>query len=78
MTSHFTFLLDCKELIPSNQSVVFTDSLHNIQWTKNNLDLYHLLQSNKALYFKTSSEAVGFKTTEVVGSKAEMDQYWEN
>ena len=72
------FLLDRKELIPHIQSIAFTDSTHNIQWTKNNLDLYHLLQSNKALYFKTSSEAFDFKTTKVVGSEADTDKFWEH
>ena len=72
------YLLDREELIHSIQSIAFTDSTHNIQWTKTKLDLHNFLQSNKALYFKTSSETVDFETKEVVGSEAETDQYWEH
>lgn len=44
------------ELLPRIQGLVFTDSTHSIQWTKDDRPVYDLLESPKVLYIRNCSE----------------------
>lgn len=49
------YLLDKSEhYLPHIRAVAFTDSTHNVQWTRENKGLHDLLQSPSCLYFRSS------------------------
>ena len=52
------YLLDKSEhYVPHIRAVAFTDSTHNVQWTRGNKELHDLLQSPICLYFKVSKDS---------------------
>lgn len=68
-----------KPLLQRIKAIAFTDSTHNIQWTKNNQHLSSLLQSNNCLYFKSSNphrDDDWDKT--IAGGNVDTDQFWEH
>lgn len=63
-------------------AIAFTDSTHNIQWTKrqNIKGLEELLESEKSVYFKRTDNIVEFpfKPFKTIGGKVDTDQFWEH
>jgi len=66
-------------LLQRINAVAFTDSTHNIQWTKDNHQLQSLLQSKNCLYFKSSNphrDDDWDKT--VAGESVRVDDFWRH
>jgi len=68
--------------LPRIGAIAFTDSTHNIQWTKrNNLAaLRNLLESDKSIYFKRSSENIDFILNPLpsIGKIVDTDEFWKH
>lgn len=75
-----SYLLDkSKHYVPHIRAVAFTDSTHNIQWSRQDEDLHQLLQSDKCVYFKVSRENSNERSLaplESVGRQIETDNVW--
>lgn len=76
------YLLEKSNLyVPHIRAVAFTDSTHNIQWTRDKKDLHSLLQSDKSVYFKVSNESPGgsvLKPLKTAGEVLNTDHFWEH
>ena len=71
---------DC--YLPHINAIAFTDSTHNIQWTKrqNQKGLEELLESERSLYFKRTDKTVEypFRPFSSIGRVVDTDQFWEH
>ena len=76
------YLLDKSNLyVPHIRAVAFTDATHNIQWTRDNRDLNHLLQSDRSVYFKVSKEStndLSLKPLKTTGMVVDTDHFWKH
>jgi len=75
------YLLDkSSHYVPHIRAIAFTDSTHNIQWTKDKQDLNHLLQSDKSVYFKVSKDSQDdvLKPLATTGKPVDTDHFWEH
>lgn len=75
------YLLNKSNLyVPHIKAIAFTDSTHNIQWTREKKDLHHLLQSDRSVYFKVSKESPKDALTplETTGEVVDTDHFWEH
>lgn len=50
------YVMEHPQLLRHIQALAFTDSTHNVQWTKNDDRLYKFLQSQHCLYVRNNSE----------------------
>ena len=77
-----SYLLDkSKHYVPHIRAVAFTDSTHNIKWSRQDKDLHDLLQSEKCVYFKVSrqeSENSLLEPLESLGREVETDNKWKD
>jgi len=68
--------------IPRISAIAFTDSTHNIQWTKQDSHefLRNLLQSDRCIYFKRSDNRAGhvLKPVSTIGEKVGTNEFWEH
>jgi hypothetical protein len=76
------YLLDKSNLyVPHIRAVAFTDSTHNIQWTRDKEDLNFLLQSDRSVYFKVSKDSPSdssLKPLKTAGEIVDTDHFWEH
>mmetsp|Transcript_57772 Transcript_57772/g.141104 ORF Transcript_57772/g.141104 Transcript_57772/m.141104 type:complete len:626 (-) Transcript_57772:95-1972(-) len=75
------YLLDhYKHYVPHIRAICFTDSTHNIQWTKGKDELQELLESERSVYFKSSKEPSEdlLNPLPSLGKKLETDGYWRH
>jgi hypothetical protein len=78
------YLLDKSErYLPHIRAVAFTDSTHNIQWTKthNNSELHDLLESPKCVYFRSSKARVEDQRQWYLhraGEEMQTDTFWQH
>ena len=68
--------------LPHIRAIAFTDSTHNIQWTKttNQEGLRHLLESDKCVYFKRSDEGTKqiLAPLTSIGRVINTDDFWKH
>lgn len=65
--------------LPYLRAIAFTDSTHNIQWTRNNQELRSLLGSPRCVYFRSASKHHDdLWHTRKAGDAVEADSYWEH
>lgn len=68
--------------LPHIGAIAFTDSTHNIQWTKrNNLEaLRNLLECEKSLYFRRSDKTVDYilNPFSSIGQVVDTDEFWKH
>mmetsp|Transcript_176 Transcript_176/g.453 ORF Transcript_176/g.453 Transcript_176/m.453 type:complete len:471 (+) Transcript_176:81-1493(+) len=68
--------------LPHIGAITFTDSTHNIQWTKRNNDeaLKILLESEKSIYFRRSENTTDFilKPFSSIGEVIDTDEFWKH
>ena len=68
--------------LPHIRAIAFTDSTHNIQWTKttNQEGLRHLLESDKCVYFKRSDEGTKqiLAPLTSIGKVINTDDFWKH
>ena len=65
--------------VPHIRAIAFTDSTHNIAWTRDNEELHSLLQSEICAYWKVSNEQNEILTPlPSVGRQLETDEVWED
>jgi len=65
--------------LPHLRAIAFTDSTHNIQWTRKNEALQSLLGSNKCVYFRSASKNNDdLWRTRKAGETVETDSFWEH
>lgn len=75
------YLLEKSEhYLPHIRAVCFTDSTHNIQWTKDKEDLRELLESDISVYFKCAQESDGplLSPLPSLGEQVETDHFWRH
>jgi hypothetical protein len=78
------YLLDKSErYLPHIRAIAFTDSTHNIQWTKthNNSELCDLLESPKCVYFRSSNVRVEDQRQWYLhraGEEIQTDTFWQH
>jgi len=76
------YLLDRSSLyVPHIRAIAFTDSTHNIQWTRDKQDLHLLLQSDRSVYFKVSKESTNdtvLKPLKTTGMVVDTDHFWKH
>mmetsp|Transcript_57771 Transcript_57771/g.141101 ORF Transcript_57771/g.141101 Transcript_57771/m.141101 type:complete len:630 (-) Transcript_57771:95-1984(-) len=75
------YLLDhYRHYVPHIRAICFTDSTHNIQWTKGKDELQELLESDRSVYFKSSKEPSEdlLNPLPSLGKKLETDGYWRH
>jgi len=73
-------LLTSPHLLPRIQAIAFTDSTHNIQWTKHNPTLQSKLQDSSSLYLRSNDvrSLGGKEPPKQTGSKADTDSFWRH
>jgi hypothetical protein len=65
--------------LPYLRAIAFTDSTHNIQWTRNNQELQSLLGSPRCVYFRSASKNHDeLWHTRKAGDAVEADSHWEH
>ena len=68
--------------LPHIGAIAFTDSTHNIQWTKrNNLEaLKNLLECEKSLYFRRSDKTADYilNPFSSIGQVVDTDEFWKH
>jgi hypothetical protein len=68
--------------LPHIRAIAFTDSTHNIQWTKttNQEGLRNLLESDKCVYFKRSDESTNHILAPLasIGRVVDTDDFWKH
>ena len=65
--------------LPYLRAIAFTDSTHNIQWTRNNEALQSLLGSKKCVYFRSASKNHDdLWHTRKAGETVETDSFWQH
>lgn len=65
--------------LPYLRAIAFTDSTHNIQWTRKNAALQSLLGSKKCVYFRSASKNHDdLWHTRKAGDTVETDSFWEH
>lgn len=74
------FLLDKTHgYVPYLRAIAFTDSTHNIQWTRKNAALQSLLGSKRCVYFRSASKDHDeLWHTRKVGDAVETDDFWKH
>ena len=65
--------------LPYLRAIAFTDSTHNIQWTRKNAALQSLLGSKKCVYFRSASKNHDdLWHSRKAGEVVETDSFWEH
>ena len=65
--------------LPYLRAIAFTDSTHNIQWTRKNAALQSLLGSRRCVYFRSASKRHDdLWETRKAGDAVETDSFWEH
>lgn len=65
--------------LPYLRAIAFTDSTHNIQWTRKNAALQNLLGSKKCVYFRSASKAHDdLWESRKAGETVETDSFWDH
>lgn len=68
--------------LPRICAIAFTDSTHNIQWTKRNNQegLKSLLESDECIYFKRSEETIehALDPLSTIGQTVDTDDFWKH
>jgi hypothetical protein len=61
------------------RAIVFTDSTHNIQWLRQNIQLYDWLQSSHCLYIRSSNPQhdEGWEEKKA-GDECRVDSFWQH
>lgn len=65
--------------LPHLRAIAFTDSTHNIQWTRNNEALHSLLGSQRCVYFRAANKhRDDLWQSRKAGDVVEAEPYWEH
>lgn len=65
--------------LPYLRAIAFTDSTHNIQWTRKNEALQNLLGSKRCVYFRSASKNHDdLWHTRKAGEAVETDSFWKH
>lgn len=75
------YLLDKYEhYVHHIRAICFTDSTHNIQWTKGKNELKELFESDRSVYFKSAKEKNDpiLNPLRTLGNKLETDGFWHH
>lgn len=78
----YLLLGDCRAtLMDTIASIVFTDSTHNVVWCKDDLPLWHLLQSDSCLYVRNTatkpSDTFARSQDRKLGDTIPYDIWWQ-
>jgi len=73
------YLMDKTHDLSSIQAIAFTDSTHNIQWTKKSPSLANLLESGSCLYFKSADQHRDADWQHrKLGEAVDTDKHWHH
>jgi len=73
------YIMDNRQFIDRIRAIVFTDSTHNIQWLKKDVQLYNWFQSCACLYIRSSNAQRDEEWEKhKAGDECMVDPYWQH